>query len=122
MDLREKPGAVQKFLELMLRLRLIFVVLMVVFAVTFLAKDWQAVNTLPIAASEGMGMSLAEFVAVSVLWWPLPHWSRRLPSLTVPRECSCLSTARLPELRFCFCCLRNGVSPARFSRLRFRGP
>ena len=31
MDLREKPGKVQKFLELMLRLRLIFVVLMFVF-------------------------------------------------------------------------------------------
>ena len=68
MDLREKPGAVQKFLELMLRLRLIFVVLMVVFAVTFVAKDWQAVNTLPIAASEGMGMWFANLDGVGAFW------------------------------------------------------
>lgn len=68
MDLREKPGKIQKFLELMLRLRLIFVVLMVVFAVTFVAKDWQAVNTLPIAASEGMGMWFANLDGVGAFW------------------------------------------------------
>ncbi|WP_173381900.1 MULTISPECIES: hypothetical protein [unclassified Fibrobacter] len=68
MDLREKPGKVQKFLELMLRFRLIFVVLMVVLTVTLLAKDWQAVNTLPIAASEGMGMWLANLDGVGAFW------------------------------------------------------
>ena len=51
MDLREKPGKVQKFLELMLRFRLIFVVLMVVLGVTFAASNWQEMNSLPLAAS-----------------------------------------------------------------------
>ena len=68
MDLREKPGKVQKFLELMLRLRLIFVVLMVIFAVTLAACGWQAMNSLPLAASEGLGMWLAGLDGFGVFW------------------------------------------------------
>ena len=52
MDLREKPGKVQKFLELMLRFRLITLVVMVVASVTMLAKSWDEMVAFPIAASE----------------------------------------------------------------------
>ena len=68
MDLREKPGKVQKFLELMLRLRLIFVVLMVVFGVTLAACGWQTMNSLPLAASEGLGMWLAGLDGFGAFW------------------------------------------------------
>ena len=68
MDLREKPGKVQNFLELMLRIRLIAVVVMVVVTVTVLAKAWNGVVGLPIAASEGLGMWLAGVENVQSLW------------------------------------------------------
>ena len=68
MELREKPGKVQKLLELSLRFRLIFVVLMVVFAVTFLAKDWQQMGSLPLGASEALGMWVAGFTTVVSAW------------------------------------------------------
>ena len=62
MDLREKPGKVQTLLELLLRFRLIAVVVMVVATVSFIAKDWQSVVSLPLGASEAFGMS-------SLFWW-----------------------------------------------------
>ena len=44
MDLRDKPGKVQKCLELSCRFRLIFLVLTVIFSVTFLATGWQTMS------------------------------------------------------------------------------
>ena len=68
MELREKPGKVQKLLELSLRFRLIFVVLMVVFAVAFLATGWQQMGSLPLGASEALGMWVAGFSNVMSAW------------------------------------------------------
>lgn len=68
MDLREKPGKVQNFLELMLRVRLIAVVVMVIVTVTVLAKSWDFLVGLPIAASEGLGMWLAGIDNVQGFW------------------------------------------------------
>ena len=68
MELREKPGKVQKFLELSLRFRLIFVVLMVGFAVAFLVKGWQQMGSLPLGASEALGMWIAGFTNVVSAW------------------------------------------------------
>ena len=67
MDLREKPGKVQKFLELMLRFRLIFVVLMVILAVTIAAGKWQEMNSLPLAASLEFSQWTYGFAGVSSL-------------------------------------------------------
>lgn len=60
MDLRDKPGKVQKCLELSCRFRLIFLMLTVVFSVTFLATGWQTMNSLPLGSSEALGMWLAD--------------------------------------------------------------
>lgn len=60
MDLREKPGKVQKFLELMLRFRLIALVVMVVATVSFVATGWQDFVSFPLSASEAFGMWFAE--------------------------------------------------------------
>lgn len=68
MELREKPGKVQKLLELSLRFRLIFVVLMVGFAVAFLATGWQQMGSLPLGASEALGMWVAGFTNVISAW------------------------------------------------------
>ena len=68
MELREKPGKVQKLLELSLRFRLIFVVLMVGFAVAFLATGWQQMGSLPLGASEALGMWIAGFTNVISAW------------------------------------------------------
>ena len=68
MDLREKPGKVQTFLELMLRFRLIALVVMVIATVSFVATGWQEIVSLPIGASESFGMWLAETEGVKALW------------------------------------------------------
>jgi len=68
MELREKPGQVQKLLELSLRFRLIFVVLMVVFAVAFLATGWQQMGSLPLGASEALGMWIAGWTTFVSAW------------------------------------------------------
>ena len=68
MDLREKPGKVQTFLELMLRFRLIALVVMVIATVSFVATGWQEIVSLPIGASETFGMWLAETEGVKALW------------------------------------------------------
>ena len=68
MDLREKPGKVQTFLELMLRFRLIAFVVMVIATVSFVATGWQEIVSLPIGASESFGMWLAETEGVKGLW------------------------------------------------------
>ena len=68
MDLREKPGKVQKFLELMLRFRLITLVVMVVASVTMLAKSWDEIAAFPIAASERFGMWFFGIENVQGLW------------------------------------------------------
>lgn len=68
MELREKPGKVQKLLELSLRFRLIFVVLMVGFTVAFLVKGWQQMGSLPLGASEALGMWIAGFTNVMSAW------------------------------------------------------
>ena len=73
MDLREKPGKVQNFLELMLRVRLIAVVVMVIVTVTVLAKSWDFLVGLPIAASEGLGMWFAGIENVQSLWASSQH-------------------------------------------------
>ncbi len=56
MDLREKPGKVQTFLELMLRFRLIALVVIVVATVTFAATRLSEIVSLPLGASEAFGM------------------------------------------------------------------
>ena len=61
MDLREKPGKIQKCLELSCRFRLIFLVLAVVISVSFVASGWQAMCALPLGASEALGMWMANF-------------------------------------------------------------
>lgn len=66
MDLREKPGKLQKLLELSLRFRLIFVVLLVVFTVSFLATGWNAMGSLPLGASEAFGMWFAQVEGFSI--------------------------------------------------------
>ena len=66
MDLREKPGKLQKMMELSLRIRLIFVVLLVVFTVSFLATGWNAMGSLPLGASEAFGMWFAQVEGFSI--------------------------------------------------------
>ena len=68
MELREKPGKVQKLLELSLRFRLIFVLLMIGFSVAFLATGWQQMASLPLGASEALGMWIAKFTNVMSAW------------------------------------------------------
>jgi len=68
MDLREKPGKVQKFLELMLRFRLIALVVMVLATVSFVATGWQEMVSLPLGSSEAFGMWLAETETAQGLW------------------------------------------------------
>ena len=68
MDLREKPGKVQSFLEMMLRFRLIAVVVMVVATVSVLAAAWNSVVGFPIAASERFGMWFAEIENFQGFW------------------------------------------------------
>jgi hypothetical protein len=55
-------------LELSLRFRLIFVVLMVGFAVAFVATGWQQMGSLPLGASEALGMWIAGFSNVVSAW------------------------------------------------------
>ena len=61
MDLRDKPGKVQKLLELSCRFRLISLVLAVVFSVTFVATLWPQMSAMPLGASEALGMWMANF-------------------------------------------------------------
>ena len=68
MDLREKPGKVQTFLELMLRFRLIALVVMVIATVSFVATGWQEIVSLPLGSSEALGMWLAETDTAKGLW------------------------------------------------------
>ncbi len=68
MELREKPGKVQKLLELSLRFRLIFVLLMIGFAAAFLVTGWQQMASLPLGASEALGMWIAKFSNVVSAW------------------------------------------------------
>ena len=76
MDLREKPGKVQKFLELMLRFRLIALLVMVVVTVPmllmnvkgFLVSGWRGFFSVPVAASESFGMWLSGIQGVQGLW------------------------------------------------------
>lgn len=68
MDLREKPGKIQTFFELMLRFRLIALVVLVVATVSFVATRWQEIVSLPLAASESFGMWLAETESLQALW------------------------------------------------------
>ena len=68
MDLREKPGKIQKLLELFLRFRLISVVLLVILSVSFVATRWQAMVSMPVASSESLGMWLAEHEGLASLW------------------------------------------------------
>ena len=68
MDLREKPGKIQTFLEWMLRFRLIAVVAMVVATVSFVATNWQEMVSPSLAASESFGMWFANIESVQSLW------------------------------------------------------
>ena len=68
MDLREKPGKVQKFLELMLRFRLIALVVMVVASVSLVATSFSEFVGFPLGASESFGMWFAEVDSVQGLW------------------------------------------------------
>ncbi len=68
MDLREKPGKVQKILELSLRFRLIFIAATVILVVSFLASNWNEMGSLPLAASEALGMFVAGAEGVEPAW------------------------------------------------------
>lgn len=68
MDLREKPGKVQKVLELSLRFRLIFIAATVILVVSFLASNWNAMGSLPLAASEALGMFVAGAEGAEKAW------------------------------------------------------
>jgi hypothetical protein len=68
MDLREKPGKIQKMLELFLRFRLISVLLLVAVSAFLVATRWQAMVSMPVASSESMGMWLAEHEGLAALW------------------------------------------------------
>lgn len=68
MELREKPGKIQKLMELLLRFRLIFVVIMIVLIAMFSARNWQGMISLPAAASEGFGIWFAGIESVQSIW------------------------------------------------------
>ena len=68
MELREKPGKVQKLLELSLRFRLIFVLLMIGFSVAFVVTGWQQMASLPLGASEALDMWISKFTNVVSAW------------------------------------------------------
>ena len=68
MELREKPGKVQKLLELSLRFRLIFVLLMIGFSVAFVTTGWQQMASFPLGASEALGMWISRFTNVVSAW------------------------------------------------------
>lgn len=68
MDLREKPGKLQKILELSMRFRLVSVLLMVVLTVTLAATGFQLMNSLPLQASESLGMWFANAEGVAGIW------------------------------------------------------
>lgn len=68
MDLREKPGKVQKIIELSLRFRLIFVVAMVVAGVSFVATRCNVMSSLPLGASEALGMFIAGAEGTEAAW------------------------------------------------------
>lgn len=68
MDLRDKPGKVQTIMELMLRFRLISVVAIVVATAAFVATKWQDIVSLPLGASEALGMWVAEIEDVAFVW------------------------------------------------------
>lgn len=68
MDLREKPGKIQAFLEILLRFRLISIVAIVVASISFIAAGWQAIASLPLGASEALGMWIAEVEGPAGLW------------------------------------------------------
>lgn len=61
MDLREKPGKVQKILEILMRIRLLSAVALVVATVALMASRWQDVVKLPAAASESLGIWMSDF-------------------------------------------------------------
>lgn len=68
MDLREKPGKIQKVMELLLRFRLISVLVMVIAVVAFVATRNMEMVSLPIGASEAFGMWLANSSDVGAMW------------------------------------------------------
>lgn len=68
MDLREKPGKIQSFLEIMLRIRLISIVAIVIASVSFVAAGWQAIASLPLGASEALGMWMSEVEGFASVW------------------------------------------------------
>lgn len=68
MDLREKPGKIQTLVEALLRFRLISVVLLVVLTVSFMASSWAEAASLPLGASEALGMSLAQDGGIMAVW------------------------------------------------------
>lgn len=68
MDLREKPGKVQKAMEFLLRIRLISLVVLVVAAVSFVATGMQNMISLPLAASDAFGMWMSSVDGVAGAW------------------------------------------------------
>lgn len=68
MDLREKPGKIQGLLEIFLRVRLISMLVIVVASASFIAAGWQAIASLPLGASEALGMWMAEAGDMAALW------------------------------------------------------
>ncbi|MCQ2098305.1 MAG: hypothetical protein MJY87_10250 [Fibrobacter sp.] len=67
MDLREKPGKVQKVLEILMRIRLLSVVGLVIATIVLLISHWKAVVALPAAASESLGIWMSDFSMDKIL-------------------------------------------------------
>lgn len=67
MDLREKPGKVQKILEIFMRIRLLSVVGLVIATVAMIASSWQNIVSLPVGASGALAEWLPDF-SVANAW------------------------------------------------------
>lgn len=67
MDLRQKPGKVQKILEILMRIRLLSVVGLVVATIAIMASNWQNVVSLPVGASGALAEWLPDF-SVANAW------------------------------------------------------
>ncbi|PWJ62083.1 MULTISPECIES: hypothetical protein [unclassified Fibrobacter] len=67
MDLREKPGKVQKILEILMRIRLLSLVGLVVATIAVLASSWQNIVSLPVGASGALVEWLPDF-SVANAW------------------------------------------------------
>lgn len=95
MDLREKPGMIQRLGEMILRFRLIFVVVLACVC-GYLFAGYTDILTFALAMSEALGIKVATFDFVAFLPWLL------LPLfLLLPRFLACGKQAGFTSLVLC---------------------